>query len=315
MSLKSRHPGVILFFFASVLVVTMSTRHPGTSLLSFILAFLFRIRLTGLRRAIRSLAYLVPMTLLMILFNSLFNDRGLTVLLILGSWRLTLESLFYGLVSGLVLSSVMLWFQSYSDLMESGRFLALLGNRLPVISMMVAMIFRLIPQTLSHGRQIDLGRRALTGEPKRRVKLGGAIRMISILMAWSMENAIETADAMRAKAFDAGRRRAYGRLRWSSGDFVLMAVNTFLLVITALGGLLGGSAFLYYPMLAFPDRAIQGQALTLWLVAGGFLFALPLLADLTLAASGPLLDSRCRPVGMDPLVAAMMPKDFRGVEG
>ncbi|NLB51233.1 MAG: hypothetical protein GX809_06605, partial [Clostridiaceae bacterium] len=47
MSLRERHPSVILIFFGVVLVVTMATRHPAVALLSFCSAILLRLRLTG----------------------------------------------------------------------------------------------------------------------------------------------------------------------------------------------------------------------------------------------------------------------------
>ncbi|HPX92845.1 MAG TPA: energy-coupling factor transporter transmembrane component T [Bacillota bacterium] len=308
MKLKDRHPAVILFFFAAVLVLTLSTHHPAIALMSLLSAFLLRVRLAGIRKAARSLPYLVPMTLLMILFNSLFNDRGLTVLFSIRRLSVTLESVLYGLVSGLMLSAVMLWFQSYNNMMDSGRFLALMGRRLPVISMMISMIFRLIPESVAHGHEIEMSRRALLGEPKGRFRLAGAIRMTTVLMAWSMENAIETADAMRAKAFDAGRRRAYGRIRRSARDIPPMAAMALFLALAAAGALAGGSAFLYYPFLAVPTRARAGWAMAGWLTGSAALFAVPFLADALSVLSDRIREARRQRADTDPFVTAMVPR-------
>ena len=111
----------------------------------------------------RSLLYLLPVLLIITCFNPLVNESGMTELFAIGGRSFTLEALLYGLVSGLTLLSVILWFSSYSDLMENGRFLAMLGRRLPVISMMISMIFRYIPDTVRHGREIEMSQRALLG--------------------------------------------------------------------------------------------------------------------------------------------------------
>jgi len=67
-----------------------------------------------------------------------------------------------------------------------------------VINMMISMIFRYIPDTVRHGREIEMSQRALLGsdDGHRKTKVARAIRLASILMAWSMENAIETADSI-----------------------------------------------------------------------------------------------------------------------
>lgn len=308
MSLRERHPSVILIFFGAVLVVTMATRHPAVALLSFSSAALLRLRLAGPGRTGKSLLYLIPMILMMVIFNSLFNDRGMTLLFSWGALTVTLESVAYGLVSGLILSAVMLWFQSYNDLMDNGRFLALLGGKLPVISMMVSMIFRFIPQTMAHGREIEINRRALVGQPTKRLTLPSAIRMTSILMAWSMENAIETADAMKAKAFDSGKRRAYGRIRRTADDLPPLLMTLLFLILLAMGWIWGGSRFLYYPYLAIPDRAGSGGALLLWLGGALGLFLTPFLT----AGLSWVLDqvryARRQPLEIDPMVRAMLPR-------
>ena len=312
MKLKEGHPAVILLFFGAVLVVTMLTRHPATALLSLLAAFILRIRLAGLKKALKSLLYLIPMMLLMVVFNSLFNDRGMTSLFSFWKLSMTLESVIYGLVSGFVLSAVMLWFQSYNDMMDSGRFLALMGKRLPVISMMISMIFRFIPQAMAHGREIEISRRALLGDPQRRFRLAEAIRMTSVLMAWSMENAIETADSMRAKSFDAGRRRAYGRIRWSGRDIPALASIIIFTTIAAAGGAAGGSAFLYYPYLTIPARAWEGGAVAIWHLGCAALFSIPFLTDGIFSLSDRIRDARRQAVPIDPLVTAMFPQMKRG---
>ena len=103
------------------------------------------------RKVGHSLFYLLPMILMITLLNGLYSDRGMTLLFRGAPSPCQSKVFLYGLISGISLSAVILWFQNYHDTMESGRFLAVLGKRLPVISMMVSMIFRAIPDTLEQG--------------------------------------------------------------------------------------------------------------------------------------------------------------------
>ncbi|NLB27506.1 MAG: hypothetical protein GX819_00955, partial [Clostridiaceae bacterium] len=168
------------------------------------------------------------------------------------------------------------------------------------------------PQAMAHGREIEISRRALLGDPQRRFRLAEAIRMTSVLMAWSMENAIETADSMRAKSFDAGRRRAYGRIRWSGRDIPALASIIIFTTIAAAGGAAGGSAFLYYPYLTIPARAWEGGAVAIWHLGCAALFSIPFLTDGIFSLSDRIRDARRQAAPIDPLVTAMFPQMKRG---
>ncbi len=311
MALKHYHPTVVFLYFAAMLLVTMLVQHPVIAGVSFLFAILLRCRLAGVVSALKSLLYLLPMLIIITVFNALVNESGMTVLFAIRGKQFTLEALLYGFVSGLTLLSVILWFSSYSDLMENGRFLAMLGKRLPVISMMVSMIFRYIPDTVQHGREIEMSQRALLGSDDRyrKAKVSRAIRMASILMAWSMENAIETADSMRAKGYQSDRRRPYARVRWTHRDAIPLFLTLILTALAVVGIAMGGAAFLFYPEWYIPARAFEGGRL--YLLAGTFAFlgSLPLLLDLVEWMRDRWSRVRNRASGkIDPLVSAMLPR-------
>ncbi len=291
----------------------MLVRHPVIAGISFIFAFLLRWRLTGIAKTLKSLLYLLPMLVTIACFNALANDRGATALFAIGQRSFSLEALLYGLVSGVTLLTVLLWFSCYNDLMENGRFLAMLGKRLPVISMMVSMIFRYIPDTLRHGREIDMSQRALLGsdDRHRKAKVTRAIRLASILMAWSMENAVETADAMKAKGYQSGLRRPYARVRWTQRDVTPTLLTVLLTCLAVIGIIMGGAAFLFYPEWYIPSRALEGGRL--YVLAGVFsvLGALPLLLDLGERVRDALsLRHRRSPDKISPYVSAMLPRRY-----
>jgi energy-coupling factor transport system permease protein len=310
LTLKRYHPVVIFLYFAAVLLVTMLVQHPVIAGISFFFAVLLKWRVVGVVKTLKSLWHLLPMLAIITCINALVNDSGMTVLFTIGRRSFSLEALLYGLVAGLTLLAVILWFSSYSDLMENGRFLAMLGRRLPVISMMVSMIFRYIPDTLQHGREIDMSQRALLGsdDRHRKTKVARAIRLVSILMAWSMENAIETADSMRAKGYQAQCRRPYARVRWTLRDVMSLLLIVLLSVLAVIGVAMGGAAFLFYPEWFIPARALAGGRL--YILAGAFvaLGGLPFLLDveqwLRDFASHRRRPSSCK---ISPFVAAMLP--------
>ncbi|MGI6157041.1 MAG: energy-coupling factor transporter transmembrane component T family protein [Saccharofermentanales bacterium] len=313
MTLRQNHPVVVLLVYGAALILTMATHHPLMATLSFLFALLTRVRLQGWRKALGQWTYLLPMVALITVFNVVFNDAGMTPLFYIGERAVTLECLIYGLVSGILLSAVLLWFQNYHDTMASGRFLAVLGKRLPVLSMMVSMVFRYIPDTVDRGREIDLSRRALMGgEAKRNVSF--IARMVSILMAWSMENALMTSDAMKAKGYDQGRRRPYARVRRSPRDIAPTVWMTVALTALVIAWARGASAFIYYPVMCFMPRALEGGRLYVWLVSAAAVFATPLLLDAGSHAMDRVRAARAFAPPVDPYVRAMWPEaDKEGI--
>lgn len=310
MILKRHHPGVVLFYYASVLVLTMATRHPAVTLMSFVFALLLRFRMEAGTKVLRSLIYLLPMIAMITVLNGFYSDRGMTVLFSFGPVTMSVEGLLYGVISGISLSAVILWFQNYHDTMESGRFLAILGKRLPVISMMVSMIFRAIPDTVEQGKEIEQSRRALLGSPKRTLKLSDGVMLLTILLGWSMENAIETADAMKAKAYRAETRKPYARVRRSPRDVLPLTFTLLFGAVALWGASAGGAAFLFYPFMQIPERAAFG--FNLWMSGTALLFALPFILDALVHAEYLLRRHTMKTVSPDPMVLAMLPEHLKG---
>ena len=61
------------------------------------------------------------------------------------------ESLFYGLVMGMLLVAVVAWFFNASSVLTSDKVMAVFGGVLPVVSLMVSMALRLAPRVCRPG--------------------------------------------------------------------------------------------------------------------------------------------------------------------
>ena len=74
----------------------------------------------------------------------------------------TWEALLYGAVIAGVFVVMMLWFGCYNEVMTSDRFLCLFGRAIPALSLLLVLVFRLIPRFFRQIRQIS-GRGGLWG--------------------------------------------------------------------------------------------------------------------------------------------------------
>ena len=245
------HPVINFLYYALVLLFSMCLMHPVYLAISLTGALAYDIYLKG-RKAVRfAVMGLLPMAALAALLNPAFNHEGATILTYLPSGNpLTLESMLYGASAAVMLASVVLWFSSYNEVMTSDKFVYLFGRVIPALSLVLSMALRFIPkfraqmQTVSEA-QACIGRDTKNGSVFRRV--GNAVKIFSIMVTWSLENAIETADSMRSRGYGLPGRTAFSIYRFDDRDKSALAWLVFCGAYLISGWMAGGTYFRYYP--------------------------------------------------------------------
>lgn len=154
--------------------------------------------------------------------NPAFNHEGVTILAYTPNGNpITLKSLIYGVASAAMLVSVVQWFSCYNEVMTSDKFVYLFGRIIPALSLVLSMTLRFVPKfnaqlkTVRTAQQC-VGRDVSNGSIVQRMKHG--ITILSILVTWSLENAIETADSMRSRGYGLPGRSAFSIYRMDSRD-------------------------------------------------------------------------------------------------
>lgn len=248
------HPAVLFLYFFGAAALAMCTTNPLFVAVSLLCGTGYRFFLAGGRSVLKSLLFSLPALLLIAGFNALSGGLGLTVLFYLGETPVTAESLCYGLCMGGMLLSVLQWFACYQAAAGGDKLLSLFGRFLPTLSLMLSMICRYIPDTFRMAGEIRTAQTALLGAepPGFRARLRRAARLSSVLVGWSLENALETARAMQAKGYAAGRRTRYDQERLSHGDAALFLLLLFLLLASGYAVLVPAAAFSFYPLLTSP---------------------------------------------------------------
>ena len=274
-SFSSYHPLVNFLFFALVLVFGMCFMHPICLLISLGSTTAYNLYLKGRKGLLFSLRFLLPMMLLAAILNPAFNHEGVTILAYTPNDNpITLESLIYGVASAAMLVSVAQWFSCYNEVMTSDKFVYLFGRVIPALSLVLSMTLRFVPKfnaqlkTVSTAQQC-IGRDVSNGSIIQRMKHG--ITILSILVTWSLENAIETADSMKSRGYGLPGRSAFSIYRMDSRDRYALLWLGFCIWYIVFGWISGGMEFRYYPS-----------------IRGGGLHALP--CELSLGLHGSLPD-------------------------
>lgn len=272
------HPCVNFIFYALVLVFSMCLMHPAYLLASFCGAAGYCARVQGGARVRRTLLYLLPMMLLAAILNPAFNHEGVTILAYLPSGNpLTLESLYYGAAAAVMLGCVVLWFVSFNAVMTSDKFVYLFGRVIPALSLVLSMTLRFVPRFAVQYRRVRQAQKAL-GRGERgffgRVRAFAAV--VSAMITWSLENALDTADSMRSRGYGLPGRTSFSIYRFTDRDRAALLLILGLGFFVAAGWIGGGMAFRYYP-------AVHAGEVTVWSVSFLFAYAalclMPLILD------------------------------------
>ncbi len=183
----------------------------------------------------------------MAIINPLVSHRGVTVLFVLNHNPVTLEALIYGLLSGGMIAAVMSWFRAFTAVMTSDRLLYLFGSLSPKLTLMLSMALRYVPLFADQARRVQKSQTALGlyREDNLIDRAKGGMRIFSVMVTWTLENGIVTADSMTARGYGTGRRTRFSLFRWTQGDIALLTASLLLTVLTCWG--LQGHTFACYP--------------------------------------------------------------------
>lgn len=275
------HPTVNFTFFAFVLVLSMFVMNPVCLALSLVCAFVNALYLNGIKTVKLCLKFILPMVLLIIIINPVFNHQGVTILTYF-PWDnpLTLESIVYGIASAALLSSVVLWFSVFNSVITSDKLVYLFGRIIPSLSLVLSMSLRFVPKFSAQFKNVRnaqrcIGRDISDGALINRIKNG--IRIISIILSWSMENAIETADSMKSRGFGLKGRTAYSIYKFDRRDLIVLIIIALLGISVSVSAITGVIDFNYFPL-------IKGNLTDIMSIATFFLYGILMLIPTILNA-------------------------------
>ena len=141
------------------------------------------------------------------------------------------------------------------------------------------MTLRFVPQFTRRLRTVAQAQRRLgrdVGRGSVRRRLREAMRGFSIVVTWSMESGLIAADSMRGRGYGLPGRTAFALYRLDRRDAAMLLWLGFCGLYLLGGGLAGGLAFQYYPLLS--AGAVTPLTVSFFAVYGLLCFT-PVLVD------------------------------------
>lgn len=249
------HPLVNFLYFALVIGFAMALNHPLAQGISFACACIYAIQAEGKKAVLFALKWCLPVMLVTAFMNPAFSHEGVTILLYFPTGNpLTLESILYGLSSGVMIATVMLWFLNFNRVITSDKFIYLFGRVIPAMSLVLSMTLRFIPKFKSQMNTVieaqrSIGRDISQGSLWQRTKT--AITVLSIMITWALENAIETADSMKSRGYGLKGRSAFSIYRFDDRDKAAITYLLFCGLYLICGVIVSAFGFRYFPSIRY----------------------------------------------------------------
>ena len=233
------HPAINLLYFTAVLTGTILFRQPGFLCLSYVCAFLYLLKLRGLRALIPGLG-LLPLALLYALWYGSYHHFGLTVLGVnfIGN-QVTLESFLCGGTWAMVCVTAVLWMGCVHAVFTTDKIVYLLGRVSPHLSLYLSILLRTVPRLNKQRQRIELAQRGIgrgKGQGNIFQRMRNVLRRGSILLTWLIEGIVTTSDSMRCRGCSLRGRTAYSLYRFDGRDrsFVIGLCSLICVLLMAL---------------------------------------------------------------------------------
>ena len=272
------NPHVNMIFFASAIILSIVIGHPAYLGISLFFAFSY-VFIVRPRKAMKLLARMVIVFVLISIIGPLFNDLGDTVLF---RWfwgrAYTMEALVCSATQAMMAVSVLTWFSSYSEVMTSDRFMYIFSPLAPALCLVLTMVLRLIPSYQRKARQISSCRASVgkgTEEGTRKEKITSAMTVLSALTSWALEGAVVSADSMKSRGYGTVEKRShFSNYRLDGRD-----VAAYVLILVLLSGCVymlssGEASASFFPTVELSDiSSVRGRLL---MIIYGLLMAVPI---------------------------------------
>ncbi len=250
-SLDNLNPITAAVYFTCAICIPTFSQNPVTTLTAVAASALYCImrKCRALRSTMRfCLLFVVVMTVL----NPLISHNGKTVLFFINDSPVTAEAAIYGALSSLAVSAVILFFRALSDILTQDKLLYVFGKTSPKTALVLSMALRYSSLLREKARQIEDSQTALglyeDGNVAATIK--GKARIFSVLVTWSLENGITTADSMASRGYGKHRRTYFSLFGFSASDAATLAFTAACTSLYVAAALRGDLAFACYPSIA-----------------------------------------------------------------
>lgn len=234
----SVHPFPAFLYFVFAVMIVMLCQHPVFLGAGCLLLMILHLLLDRGQTVKRWLPALMLFFVFIFMISPLFNHRGKHILFYFFDNPITLEAVLQGLMNALTIVAILLLAIGFNILITADKFLFLFSKVFPKWALVAMLALRFIPLFTRRLKEIvavqkTKGKSVTKGRFKDRMKT--ALELVQILLTWSLEEGIQTADSMTARGYGLNKRTKYQPYKIRKVDVGIL----LFLALTTIYGLFG----------------------------------------------------------------------------
>ncbi len=275
----SYHPFVLIVYFLAVLLFVMFVTNPIFQILALLGGFSFCLLLQRDKQNIGGVWFYIAVFVTVALTNPLFSHNGVTTLFFLNGNPITLESFVYGIILAVTVLGTILWCKCMSLVMGTEKFLYLFGKIIPKLSLILSMSLRFIPMFIRRTKKVSRAQKALGAYSSDDYthKLKSRINVFSAMVAWALENSIETSLSMKSRGYGIKGRTDFSLYIFHKKDALMLSICAILCTVILIGAASGATAFNCYPQIVISNPSVLS---VFAYIAFGILSFLPFIIEI-----------------------------------
>lgn len=256
MGFERCHPAVNLIYFVAVVAAMITFQHPVFLAVSFLCAVAYSVKRGGWKTLMFNLC-LLPMIAAFALYYSSYTHFGMTVLQqnFVGN-NMTLESLVYGIVLGISVAGVCIWFSCVYSVFTTDKVVYLFGRVSPRLSLFLAILLRMVPRIKKEAKRINMAQQGIgkgVNQGSFFARLHNGIRIFSMLITWTIDALTIASESMRSRGSNLRGRKAFSIYRFDNRDRIFVIGLFLCLTLTMMAVLLGQTDMVYDPKIIWTD--------------------------------------------------------------
>ena len=182
-----------------------------------------------------------------------YEHFGVTVLTLnmIGN-QITLESLVFGMVNGLIFATVCMWFCCIFMLITADKVVYLFERISPKLSLFLSILLRIVPRIKTRANHIEISREGIG----RGIAQGNLwqrflhlLLLLSILVTWTLEDFVESANSMKSRGYSLRGRTAFSIYRFDNRDRSLVIVFFWCLTLIGMAVMFYQTTIYFDPMI------------------------------------------------------------------
>lgn len=258
---RSFHPFVLLLYYIAVIAGLMINQHPFFLLAAFTTIIIVNLILDKGAELNKWKYMILFLSLFVFIFTPIFNQQGTIVLFEIFSRNIYLEAIIQGVMIALTLSSILALFTTFNIVITSNKFLYMFSKLFPKWALILMLALRFMPlfrKRLSDIQDTQEMKGVSMKDGKLREKAQNGMLFIQILLTYSLEEAIQTADSMSARGYGLQKRSKYETYHWKLRDSLILLYIFTLSLLMIIGYLLNESVLILTP--ALEPLLLQGHS-------------------------------------------------------